>query len=151
MKAFLLAAVCLLMVGCKSAKVPTAEDLFNDEAKVGRVSPADYGWVPLTVSVDRRAGTTSTLFGNPEAVKDVRNGQQYEENAALKLVTWRQREDPHWFGGRIPGEVLSEEVVWYGYGGRGYSRLVGNPLVEVSRDDPARADAIAAMKAARLP
>ncbi len=151
MKAFLVTAVCLLAVGCKAAKVPTAEDLFNDEAKVGRVSPADYGWVPLTVNVDRGAGTTSILFGSPEAVKAVRDGQPYEENAALKLVTWRQREDPHWFGGRIPGEVLSVEVVWHGYGGRGYSRLEGKPLVEVSREDTARADAIVAMKAVRLP
>ena len=151
MKKLIATAVYLLIVGCKSAKVPTAEDLFNDEARVGRVSPADDGWVPLTVSVDRRAGTTSTLFGSLEAVKDARNGQPYQENAALKLVTWRQREDPHWFGGRIPGEVLSVEVVWHGHGGRGYSRLEGKPLVEVSRDDTARADAIESMKVARLP
>jgi hypothetical protein len=151
MKAFLLAAVCLLAVGCKSGKVPSAEDLFNDEARVGSLSPADYGWVPLTVSVDRGAGTTAVLFGNGEAVRDVRNGIGYQENAALKLVTWRQKEDSHWFGGRIPGEVLSVEVVWDGYGGRGYSRLEGKPLVEVSRNDTAREEAIVGMKVARLP
>ena len=151
MKAFLLAAVCLLAVGCKSGKVPSAADLFNDEARVGSVSPADYGWVPLTVSVDRGAGTTSTLFGNPEAVKDVRAGGSYQENAALKLVTWRQREDPHWFGGRIPGEVLSVEAVSFGYAGRSYGRFAGNPLVETSREDVAREEAIVGMKVARLP
>ena len=26
----------------------------------------------------------------------------YSAGAVLALVTWTQREDPHWFGGRIP-------------------------------------------------
>jgi hypothetical protein len=151
MKAFLLAAVCLLAAGCKSGKVPSAEDLFNDEARVGSVSPADDGWVPLTVSVDRGARTTSTLFGNDEAVKDVRSGAGYEENAALKLVTWRQREDPHWFGGRIPGEVVSVEVVSFGDSGASYGQYAGSPLVKTGGADAAREAAIEGMKVARLP
>ena len=151
MKKLIATAVYLLIVGCKSAKVPTAEDLFNDEAKVRRLSHGDYGWVPLTVSVDRGAGTTSMLFGNPEAVKDVRSGVSYQENAALKLVTWRQREDPHWFGGRIPGEVVSVEVVAFGYGGPSYGRFAGSPLVRLAGRTPPGRQAIVGMKVARLP
>ena len=29
----------------------------------------------------------------------------------LSLVTWNQREDPHWFGGSIPDKVQSIEFV----------------------------------------
>jgi hypothetical protein len=29
----------------------------------------------------------------------------------LALVTWSQREDPHWFGGRIPDNPQSVEFV----------------------------------------
>jgi hypothetical protein len=29
----------------------------------------------------------------------------------LALVTWGEREDPHWFGGRIPDTVKSVEFV----------------------------------------
>jgi hypothetical protein len=151
MKKLIVAAVCLLMVGCKSVKVPTAEDLFNDEAKVRRFGDLDFGWVPLTVSVDRGVGTTSILFGNAEAVKDVRSGGTYKAGAALKLVTWRQREDPHWFGGRIPGEVTSVEGVAFESGGRSYGRFAGSPLVKTSGDDAAREAAIVGMKVARLP
>ena len=31
--------------------------------------------------------------------------------AALSGVVWRQRDDPHWFGGRIPGAVKTIDVV----------------------------------------
>lgn len=151
MKAFLLVAVCLLAVGCKSAKAPAVEDLFNDEARVVAFPDPAQNWVPLTVSVDRGAGTTSTLFGNPEAAKDVRSRGSYQEGARLELVTWTQRDDPHWFGGRIPGEVLSVEVMSFAFVGRSYERFAGSPLVKTGGEDAARETAIVGMKVARLP
>jgi len=151
MKKLVAVAVCLLMVGCKSEKVPTAEDLFNDEAKVAQLGHSDLGWVPLTVSVDRGAETTSILFGNAEAVKDVRSGEPYKDGADLKLVTWKQREDPHWFGGRIPGAVASVEVVAFESGGPSYGRFAGSPLLKITENDAARQAAIVGMKVAQLP
>jgi len=151
MKKLIVAAVCLLIVGCKSGKTPGVEDLFNDEARVGALPVPAQQWVPLTVSVDRGAGTTATLFGNPEAVKDARSGGTYQENAALELVTWRQREDPHWFGGRIPGEVVSVELVSVGSDGASYGRYAGSPLTRTADEDAARQAAIMSMKGAQLP
>ena len=43
-----------------------------------------------------------------------RAGVAYPAGAVLGLVTWRQREDPHWFGARIPGSVVSVEFVEVG-------------------------------------
>jgi hypothetical protein len=46
-------------------------------------------------------------------------------------VTWSQREDPHWFGGRIPKKLETVEVVGYGArGGPAYSRFEGTVLTK---------------------
>ena len=56
----------------------------------------------ITSFVNTRDGTMSTLYGNDIAVKSARAGQVYPVGAVVSLVTWSQRDDPHWFGGRIP-------------------------------------------------
>jgi hypothetical protein len=68
--------------------------------------------------VDPRDHTTATLFGNGAAMQVVaRRGtvgtesSAYPAGAVLALVTWAQRDDPHWFGGRIPNAPQSVEFV----------------------------------------
>jgi hypothetical protein len=85
-------------------------------------------WKAITAVVDRGAGTTSTLFGNDGAVSAARAGLAYPPGAVLGLVTWREREDPHWFGARIPGDVVSVEFVEVGSGKD--RRFVGTPWKE---------------------
>jgi hypothetical protein len=56
----------------------------------------------------------ATLFGNELAIRAARTAEtpsQYPAGAALAEVTWLQREDEHWFGGRTPQRFLSMEVV----------------------------------------
>ena len=72
----------------------------------------------ITSFVNPRAGTMSTLYGNGIAVGNARSGQAYSAGAALTLVTWAQKEDPHWFGGRIPKELVSVEVLHFGADGK---------------------------------
>ena len=80
----------------------------------------------ITTLVDTRAKTMSTLYGNDTAVLRARSGQPYPSGAVVWLVTWSQREDPHWFGGRIPKGLESVEVVHFGAGGLPeYSRFEG--------------------------
>lgn len=67
----------------------------------------------ITSFVNRREGTMSTLYGNDIAVKSARAGLVYPAGAIVALVTWSQREDPHWFGGRIPKALRSIELVNY--------------------------------------
>jgi hypothetical protein len=103
-----------VMCGCSGKKIADA-DLYNVQARVEAGLPYPVmEWKAITAVVDRGAGTTGTLFGNDVAVSAARAGVAYPAGAVLGLVTWRQREDPHWFGARIPGDVVSVEFVEVG-------------------------------------
>jgi hypothetical protein len=85
----------------------------------------------ITSFVYTRAGTMSTLYGNDLAVQRARSGQTYPAGAVVSLVTWSQRDDPHWFGGRIPKGLESVEVVRFGADGVPvYSRFEGVVLTK---------------------
>lgn len=77
-------------------------------------------WTPITMFVDPQRHAMATLYGNEAAMKsvDVRSAApampQYEVGAVLALVTWVQRDDPHWFGARIPDLPSSVEFVSVG-------------------------------------
>jgi Cytochrome P460 len=108
--ALMLAMVC----GCGRKKIAD-EDLYNVQAAVPAGLPYPVmEWKAIATVVDRGSGTTGTLFGNDAAVSAARAGVAYPSGAVLGLVTWRQREDPHWFGARIPGRVVSVEFVEVG-------------------------------------
>jgi hypothetical protein len=68
----------------------------------------------------------------------------YSADSVLALVTWAQRDDPHWFGGRIPDKPLSVEFVQVAAAGRPslYGRFAGPEFLE---DHPAAS--IAAQRA----
>ncbi|WP_216850309.1 cytochrome P460 family protein [Granulicella sp. L46] len=132
--------------GCSGKKVADA-DLYNVEAAVGAGLPYPVmEWKAITTVVDRGSGTTGTLFGNDAAVSAARAGTAYPAGAVLGLVTWRQREDPHWFGARIPGAVVSVEFVEVGSGKD--REFVGTPWKEVAGSS---AGEILGMKAAVAP
>lgn len=112
--ALMLAVVC----GCSGKKITDA-DLYNVQAALPSGLPYPVlEWKAITTVVDRGneadAGTTATLFGNDASVAAARVGTAYPAGAVLGLVTWRQRDDPHWFGARIPGAVVSVEFVVVG-------------------------------------
>jgi len=66
-------------------------------------------------------------------------------------VTWRQKEDPHWFGARIPDAPVGVEFVEYGPAPV-YRYFAGKPLSEQVRADAARREAtIVEMKTVGLP
>jgi hypothetical protein len=54
-------------------------------------------------------------------------GPKYPNRAALELVTWAERDDPHWFGARIPDAPISIETLQVGSDGHGsvYQRFDG--------------------------
>jgi hypothetical protein len=119
-------------------------------------------WNAITVFVDPRQKTIAALFGDETAAKAVnaRAGSPaapvYPAGARLALVTWAEREDPHWFGGRIPSVVRSVEVVRVGPGGTlpEYSRYEGTSLAEVhpgAEDAKARVEFVMHLVPAALP
>jgi hypothetical protein len=123
------------------------------------------GWNAITMYVDPKSHTTATLYGNDTAMQAVRSqaaamdGQKapaYSPDAVLALVTWAQRDDPHWFGARIPDEPLSVEFVQMAATGRAsiYRRFAGPEFLE---DHPAasvaaqRASFMQSLAPAQLP
>ena len=101
-------------------------------------------WHPITMFVDPANRSTAILFGNPAAAasygKGSANPPQYPAGSVLALVTWAQRDDPHWFGARIPDAPLSVEFVQIANPGQpaNYRSFTGPGLAE---DHPAASTA----------
>jgi len=125
--------------------IPLADTLSLAEVGTDTLRPM-MGQVITTVARPGE-GTMSTLYGNAVAIKNARTGKGYAAGAVVSLVTWEQRDDPHWFGGRIPAAVRSIEVVNYGGAGPAYRMYRGNGNVS----EQARISYIAGLKAAVLP
>jgi hypothetical protein len=71
-------------------------------------------------------------------------------------VTWAQRDDPHWFGARIPDAPLSVEFVHAGAAGElnGYQRFAGTGLAEehaAAKDVGQRMRFLTSLAPAQLP
>ncbi len=123
------------------------------------------GWSAITMYVDPKTHTTATLYGNDMAMQAVSargsamglpKAPAYSVDAVLALVTWAQRDDPHWFGARIPDKPLSVEFVQVEAVGRSslYRRFAGPQFLE---DHPAaafaaqRANLLQGLPPAQLP
>ena len=122
------------------------------------------GWNAITMYVDPKAHATATLYGNATAMQAVRlvspasgsGGVAYPAGAVLALVTWSQRDDPHWFGARIPDTPRSVEFVQVAAAGRPatYRSFGGAELVEEHPPSEAatqRTDFILALAPVRMP
>ena len=117
------------------------DEVVNNRAAV---LPANLPYQPLTWSaitmyVDPKFRTMATLYGNPTAMTGLQvrgnpplGGPRYPAGAVLALVTWAQRDDPHWFGARIPSAPLSIEFVSFAATGRtaAYRRFAGAGFIE---------------------
>ena len=116
-----------------------AEVVNNNAAALPATLPYQpLGWSAITMYVDPNTRTTATLYGDDAAMRAVQargasaGAPAYPEGAVLALVTWAQRDDPHWFGARIPDAPLSVEFVQLTLAGQpsGYRRFAGTGLVE---------------------
>ena len=74
----------------------------------------------ITSGVDKRQALMYTLYGNRIALMTAKAGpgHGYSPGASLSLVTWVEKEDPHWFGGNIPDKVQSVEKVTFDQNGK---------------------------------
>jgi hypothetical protein len=117
-------------------------------------------WRPITMYVDPKTHTTATLCGNETAMqvldRTVGPDHAYPSGSVLALITWAQRDDPHWFGGRIPDVPQRVEFVQVsaGRGTNGYRVFEGSALAEshpATGDAARRAGFILNLKPASLP
>jgi hypothetical protein len=128
-----------------AAKLTGDEVVNNRSAALPRSLPyQSLGWRVVTMFVNPKAHTMATLFGNDAAMQtvtaqgsDFDRSPAYPAGSVLALVTWNQREDPHWFGGRIPDSPLSVEFAESGASGEaGVYRCYGGPLLKEQTFSP---------------
>jgi len=123
-----------------AAKAGGAEVVNNNAADLPASLPYQpLAWSAITLYVDPATRTTATLYGNEAAMGAVKNRGEtpaYPAGSVLALVTWGQREDPHWFGARIPDKPLTVEFVQFTAAGSqsSYRRFAGEAW---SEDRPA--------------
>lgn len=147
-----------------NARVAREETVNNKAAALPTSLPYQpLGWGAITMYVEPKTHTTATLFGNDAAVQaanTVLKGEgkapAYLTGAVLALVTWTQRDDPHWFGGRIPDAPESVEFVRIATAGQTneYRRFAGQSLREEHPDGSAaglRTSFVLSLRPARLP
>lgn len=133
MKLSLTASLCatLLLGGCKPHE-PSAPATNVQARLTGDLPENPLAWRAITSWLDGNAGTTSTLYGNDAAVNYARTHDDaaYPAGAVLAVVTWVQRDDPHWFGAKIPGAPQAVEYVRFKTQPE-YSVYRGAPLKKV--------------------
>jgi Haem-binding domain/Cytochrome P460 len=95
------------------------------------------GWSVITLYVDPGSHTMAALYANDIAMHAARARSTdssvstvLPSGSVFALVTWIQREDPHWFGGRIPDAPKSVEFVEASTSGKpiGYRCYDGSAL-----------------------
>ena len=125
------------------ARIGGSEVANNSTAALPATLPyRPLGWRAITMYVDPGMRTTATLYGDERAMHGVALARRaaasvgqtrpaYPPGAVLALVTWAQRDDPHWFGARIPAVPLSVEFVSVAPTGQmnDYRRFAGAGLI----------------------
>ena len=146
-----------------TAAASNREEAVNNRAAGPVKNPLPLSWQPITLYVDPKARTLSVLFGNDAAVSaaaahTAQTGvsPKYPDHATLELVTWAERDDPHWFGARIPDAPISLEMLQVGPDVEGsiYQRFDGAGLPEHSIPSPLAAQRTAfllSLNPAQLP
>lgn len=127
--------ICSALASCNekvsrfnmSASVPVNAKL-KDNPLVGNV---------ITSFINVSENSMATLYGNDIAYNyaGTHTDINYPEGAVLYLVTWKQEDDPNWFGAKIPGKLLRiEKVAFQLYSGNtqvSYNMYAGDSLLPV--------------------
>jgi hypothetical protein len=102
---------CLLTAACShNANLPG-----NINTKASFPDSTQFSTAGLKVIssfINKKFGTTSTLYGNPLALQAaIRYNKNLAGGELFTLVTWKQQPDEHWFGANIPGDLQSVEIL----------------------------------------
>jgi hypothetical protein len=124
---------CLWIVSCNNNTSLPAN--LNTKASLPdsfKFSPA--GLKVITTFINREQGTMSTLYGNALALQQaIDSNKRLIAGELFTLVTWKQQPDQHWFGAKIPCDLLSVEILKTNHIGdtiaTNYERYEGKTLV----------------------
>lgn len=103
--------VASLALSCKSGS--QEKDIVNTKATLPvSLGVEKTGLKLITSSIHKKAGTMSVLYGTKSALSASLDGVKLQ-SAGQKwtLITWKQQDDPTWFGAQIPGNLVSVEEV----------------------------------------
>jgi len=105
----LLPLFLLLLSACSTSEEPTG---INKEASLpATFNLSEMGLKVITSSIYPKNETMSTLYGNDIASAAFRNNNNSLPGEVIALVTWKQKEDVHWFGAKIPAALQSVEMI----------------------------------------
>ena len=157
----------VVFAGCPSSnRVPPLVASVNEHASLTPAAasalPANpLKWRIITSSIDPQASTMSTLYGNDTAVQYARSDSRhdYPPGSQIALVTWTRRDDPRYFGAKIPDHLKSIEFVTVtelpGETNFAYEKYEGTPLAKTASDESAKpspsAQSLLGLRAAVLP
>jgi hypothetical protein len=104
-------AVTVLLFACNQND--NKIELMNKKASLPESFNFDRKGLKVMASlINKKAGTMAVLYANAIALNNaVKDNNQPVMGEVLALVTWKQQDDAHWFGGEIPGALQSVELV----------------------------------------
>ncbi len=141
-------ACCFVFPGCSDrGRVAPLTATINENASLSAAAasilPANpLKWRIITSSIDPQNSTMSTLYGNDIAIQYARANSKhdYPPGSQIALVTWTGRDDPRYFGAKIPDSIKTIEFVTVSAAQEGgatqyaYDRFEGNPLAKTQSD-----------------
>jgi heme-binding protein/cytochrome P460 len=135
-----------------SATVQGKEVLDNAASRLPKGLPMNpLDWTPVTMYSDPQKHTISVLFINSKEIGTVAVAG---DSSTMALVTWTERDDPHWFGARIADQVISVEILRPGAGKETEYRIfggVGVAGVYANATKSPRAASIAGLHPVQIP
>jgi hypothetical protein len=138
---------CSAFLGCSGdRRVAPLTATINENASLSAADskelPANpLQWRVITSSIDPQNSTMSTLYGNNSAIQHARSNikHDYPPGSQIALVTWTRRDDPRYFGAKIPDRLKSIEFVFVtelpGETKFTYEKFEGAPLAKTQSDD----------------
>ncbi|RQO40865.1 hypothetical protein DBR39_07990 [Chryseobacterium sp. KBW03] len=146
----------VLIVSCSSKKEYEA---VNENASLPE--SFDFNAMNLKVvtsSINHKKQAMTTLYGNIPAIDELKGNAGKEEHTEriLTLITWSQKEDPYWYGAKIPDHLLSVEVIksrqpFSDHSEISYQRYEGKDLKKVDASGTERIHTILSMKPSIMP
>ncbi|MFZ4929095.1 hypothetical protein [Chryseobacterium sp. Mn2064] len=146
----------VLIVSCSSKK---EYEPFNKNASLPE--KFDFNAMDLKVvtsSLHYKKQTTMTLYGTASAIDELKGNPGKKENGerTLTLITWSQKDDPYWYGAKIPDHLLSVEVIksnkpFAEHSEIQYQKYEGKELKKVNSEGADRIRAILSMKPSIMP
>ena len=134
-----------------TASVSGQEVLNDAAANLPKDLPFDpLAGKPVSLYIDPRAHTISVLFASDTLA--FATPAMPANSSEFALVTWTERDDPHWFGARIADQIVAVEVVRSSPGvPPEYRRYAGAAAVAPIQTPADRAQLIAGLRPVPLP